>query len=153
MLCQTCLRAFREDSQDIDASDDASPVEGYRQSAIPSPFVRATHHTLPQLKQSAEEGCQLCAFLWEAAPLDARLQFDELLGLGSFIEWLQCYFTIDRSIFTIAPGGCLVEYKYLTIEQPAKSYVVPFKKQLRLEPYRGQFASYRCEMFVSPTRY
>jgi hypothetical protein len=83
----------------------------------------------------------MCAFLWAATPRDARALFYKLLAVDDEVEWLRCYFTIDRSVFHEASRSCWLEYKYLTIEWPADRHVMPFKKQLRLLPYEGIFVS------------
>jgi hypothetical protein len=137
MLCQTCQTAFKHDYEDAELSKTSGENDSPQSTVMPSPFLKAAHYTLPELVQSAQQGCNLCASLWDAAPIDVRTTFYELLGISDDIEWLQCFFTIDRSIFNEAPRSCWLEYKYLTIQQPPEDYVVPFKKQLRLLPYQG----------------
>lgn len=137
MLCQACQTAFRDDYQDVEVTAKPRDNDSPQSRVFPSPFLKAAHHTLPGLAKSAQQGCHLCASLWDAAPSDARATFYEILGINGEVEWMQCYFTIDRSIFDEAPRSCWLEYKYLTIEQPAEHYVIPFKKQLRLLPYEG----------------
>lgn len=138
MLCQTCQIAFKDDRQGYEVQARASLPQS---TIVPSPFLKAAHHTLPELLLSAQDGCHLCAFLWDAAPLDVRRQFYELLGADDDnVEWVRSYFTIDRSIFDEVSKRCWVEYKYLDVERPPEEYVMPLKRQFRLLPSYGNFA-------------
>src|SRR5438045_8975432 len=104
MLCKTCKSAFSKDFHNIDGSTD-SLASDTSKLAVPFPFMKVVHHTIPQLEQSALGGCHLCALLWDAAPSNTRIQYLEHLGLRDAVHWLPCYFTFDRSIFAAASSG------------------------------------------------
>lgn len=139
MLCETCQSVFYDFR--YEEAGTASPSTVADQKLMPSVFVKATHHSLPYLLQSAET-CKLCALLWDSAPLDARKHFYELLNTRDEVEFLNCYFTIDRSIFDAQPRTCWLEYKYLTTDQTEENYTIPFKKHLKLFPI-GSLSFYK----------
>jgi hypothetical protein len=127
MLCSICKKAFREDSE-------SNQPEQATQTAFLSPFYRASHHRLPYLKQSADDGCPLCFFLWSAAPSEVHDLLDDILSNEDLSQWLPCYFTIDRAIFRRRqrPRRPLIEYKYQTILTDPRDYVQPLKRHFRL---------------------
>jgi hypothetical protein len=132
MLCDFCLKAFRESSE-----NDYDPVlfsQPRPTVTSPSPFYKASHHSLPGLKQSASDGCQLCMLLWSAAPSKVHHVMDKILRDSQHAHWLPCYITADRAIFDARQSSrkILIEYKYELILTEPKNYVQPFKRHFRL---------------------
>jgi hypothetical protein len=144
MLCTVCLKAFREDSETPTSATSStdlslSPTISRRDTSssssptAASPFFKATHHTLFQLRDSAKEGCRLCTLLWNKAPGSARDLVDEVQQNSRREVWLPCHFTVDRAIFRGEESRkILFEYKYETVDVPPADYVLPPKQHLRL---------------------
>jgi hypothetical protein len=131
MLCDLCEKAFRESAE----NDSLPALFSQRRPAVtPSPFYKVSHHSLPQLKQSASDGCQLCTLLWLAAPSQVHDVMDKLLHGGQSPRWLPCYITSDRAIFDAPQSSrkILIEYKYELVVTEPKDYVQPFKRHFRL---------------------
>lgn len=137
MLCGVCENAFRENSEIVDETVNHllfSPPKPAGHRAPCSPFYKASHHSLPQLKQSASNGCHLCILLWVAAPSEVHNLFNEILRNDCNAQWLPCYITVDRAIFGArqSPRRLLIEYKYQVILVDPEHYVQPFKRHFRL---------------------
>jgi len=139
MLCDACQDAFVEQSQ---AGEDSttSPISGEPLTRVfSSPFYKATHHSLPRLKHSALNGCQLCHLLWRTAPSEIHKFLDEYLQNELPAHWLPCYLTLNRAIFKDGqkPRRLMMEYKYQTIVVNHDDYVQPLKKHFRLLSCEG----------------
>jgi len=145
MFCGVCENAFREDSENDESVNHLlfSPSKPAAHTASCSPFYKASHHTLPQLKQSASDGCHLCILLWAAAPSKVHNLCNELLGNDCHAQWLPCYITVDRAIFSKrqSPRRLLVEYKYQMVLVDPENYVQPLKRHFRLLWSEGTFFS------------
>jgi hypothetical protein len=132
MLCDLCEKAFQESSE----SDSSPALFSQPRPTVtsPSPFYKVSHHSLPRLKQSASDGCQLCTLLWLAAPSQVHDVMDKILRNGQHPRWLPCYITADRAIFDARQSSrrILIEYKYELIVTEPKDYVQPFKRHFRL---------------------
>ena len=143
MLCGVCENAFREDSENDESVNHLlfSPSKPAAHTASCSPFYKASHHTLPQLKQSASDGCHLCYLLLAAAPSRVHNLYNELLGNDCHAQWLPCYITVDRAIFSKrqSPRRLLVEYKYQMVLVDPENYVQPLKRHFRLLWSEGTF--------------
>ena len=135
MLCEACNHAFREHREDVQPV----PQTILARKAPRSPFYKASHHSLPSLKQCASDGCRLCTLFWEAAPLEVRELCNQILASASYSRWLPCHITVDRAIFGSrkGPGRYLVEYKYNMTEKHPRDYVQPVKQHFRLLPSEG----------------
>lgn len=136
-VCSLCEDAFRETSENVNESINHllfSPPKPAPHPAPCSPFYKASHHSLPQLKQSASDGCHLCTLLWAAAPSKVHSLYDEILRTDSHAQWLPCYITVDRAIFKTHqnPKRLLVEYKYQMALVDPKNYMQPLKRHFRL---------------------
>ncbi|KEF58826.1 uncharacterized protein A1O9_03669 [Exophiala aquamarina CBS 119918] len=134
MLCNVCQDAFVELNQ-LGEDSNTNPTSGEPLTRIfSSPFYKASHHSLPRLKYSALNGCQLCHLLWMAAPLEIHRFLDEYLQNGLPAHWLPCYLTLNRAIFKddLKPRRLMMEYKYQTVVVNHEDYVQPFKKHFRL---------------------
>ncbi|KAK5047354.1 hypothetical protein LTR84_006877 [Exophiala bonariae] len=136
MLCEVCQDAFVELSQ-VGEDPISRTTSGESLTRVfSSPFYKATHHSLPRLKQSASTGCQLCYLLWTAAPLEIHQFLDEYLQNERPAHWLPGYLTLNRAIFDQDHKArkLMMEYKYQTIVVDNDDYVQPFKKHFRLLP-------------------
>lgn len=145
MLCDVCQDAFVELSQvgeDESLRSNSSSGEPLTR-VFSSPFYKASHHSLPRLKHSASNGCQLCYLLWTAAPLEVHEFLEEYLQNERLAHWLPGYLTINRAIFDQDQKSrkLMMEYKYQTIVVGHDGYVPPFKKHFRLLSYTGTLLS------------
>jgi hypothetical protein len=140
MLCDFCEEAFRENSEDDDELVNHLLFSQPRRTVTSSsPFYKASHHSLPKLKQSASDGCQLCILLWSAAPSKVHDIMDEILRNSHQAHWLPCYITADQAIFEARQSSrrLLIEYKYQMVSTEPKDYVQPFKRHFRLLSSEG----------------
>ena len=137
MLCGVCENAFREDCENIDEAVNhllLSPPKPAAHTAPCSPFYKASHHTLPQLKQYASDGCHLCILLWTAALSKVHNVCNDTLRTACDVHG---YPVTSRSIEPIfgarqSPRRLLVKYKYQMILVDVKNYVQPLKRHFRL---------------------